>query len=161
MVPEKYYMKKNIRLKPFNQNGFTLIEMMMVIVIIAIVAALAVPKLGDTMARRDIDNAARQLAADLRWMQQLTVNSGGGAIPQMIFVPVEPYQYYVIVSSYSVKTVKLPTSVLVANPSVSFNINGLPVSPNILGTTITLYSTKVAGLSKQVIIDSMGRIRIN
>lgn len=153
--------RKNIRVKLFGQNGFTFIEIMVVIAIIAIVVALAVLKLGDTMARRDIDNAARQLAADLRWMQQLTVNSGDGAIPQMIFDPAETYQYYVTVSSYSVKSVKLPASVSVANPIVSFNINGLPVLPTSMGTTITLNSTKITGLSKQVIIDSVGRIRIN
>lgn len=162
MVSKEFCLKRYLRLKAFSQNdGFMLIEMLLVITIIVIVAGLAIPKLGNTLARRDIDNSARQLAADLRWMQQLSVNSGDGDIPRMVFASAEPYQYSVTMSSNSVKLVKLPNSVSVVNPIVSFNINGLPVWPNGMGTTITLNSTKITGLSKQVIIDSMGRIRIN
>lgn len=160
MVSPKFDLKKNIYLKPFGQSGFTCIEMLMVIAIVALVAALATPKLGDSVARRELDSAARQLAADLRWMQQLTVNSGSEAIPRMVFASAEPYQYSVMVSSHSVKFVRLPVSVSVVNAVVSFNVNGLPLLPHGMGTTIRLNSRQITGLSKQVIIDSVGRIRI-
>ena len=153
-------MKKKICLKPFGQSGFTFIEMLVVLAILALVVALAVPKLGDSTARREIDSTARQLAADLRWMQQLTVNSGSEAIPRLVFASAEPYQYSVMVASHSVKSVRLPASVAVVNAVVSFNINGLPVLPHGMGTTIKLNSRKITGLSRHVIIDSAGRIRI-
>jgi hypothetical protein len=64
------------------------------------------------------------------------------------------------VSGHSVKSVRLPASVFVVNAVVSFNVNGLPVLPHGMGTTISVNSRKITGLSKQVIIDSVGRIRI-
>ncbi|CVK17805.1 pilus assembly FimT family protein [Sporomusa sphaeroides] len=160
MVFSIFAIKKKICLKPSGQSGFTFIEMLMVLAILALVTALAVPKLGDSTARREMDSASRQLAADLRWMQQLTINSGGEAIPRMVFASAEPYQYSVMVSGHSVKSVRLPASVFVVNAVVSFNVNGLPVLPHGMGTTIKLNSRKITGLSKQVIIDSVGRIRI-
>lgn len=160
MVSAKFYLRNKRYIRPLGQDGFTLLEMLIVIAIIAIVAACTAPKLGDTLARREIDGAARQLAADLRWMQQLTVNSRSEATPRMVFSSYEPYQYSVMVSSYSMKLVRLPSSVSVVNAVVSFNINGLPAAPHSMGTSIKLNSKKITGLNKQVIIDSVGRIRI-
>jgi type IV fimbrial biogenesis protein FimT len=49
--------------KPRRQRGFTLIEVMMSVVLLAIGAALAIPSYRDMVEKRQLTNAAEQLAA--------------------------------------------------------------------------------------------------
>lgn len=51
------------------RSGFTLVELVMVLAIAAVVAAMAAPRWGRSMARWQVDAAARRLAADLAWAQ--------------------------------------------------------------------------------------------
>lgn len=51
------------------QSGFTLVELVMVLAVVAVVAAMAAPRWARSMARWQVDAAARRLAADLLWAQ--------------------------------------------------------------------------------------------
>lgn len=51
------------------RSGFTLVELVMVLAIAAVVAAMAAPRWGRSMARWQVDAAARRLVADLTWAQ--------------------------------------------------------------------------------------------
>jgi prepilin-type N-terminal cleavage/methylation domain-containing protein len=75
------------------QRGFMLIELVLVIAIIAIAAALVFPQIGDWIAAYDLNIAARQLAADLRLLQQLSINSDG-VFPILHLRVTSPYGYY-------------------------------------------------------------------
>lgn len=52
--------------KPDRSAGFTLLELLIVLSILAAAAALAMPRLGGTEKRASLQNSALRLAADLR-----------------------------------------------------------------------------------------------
>ncbi|MGZ8934442.1 MAG: GspH/FimT family pseudopilin [Methylobacter sp.] len=54
-------------MKKLRNSGFTLLELMLVIAIIAILAALAVPSFSTTLAKQRTTGAAEAVLADLRW----------------------------------------------------------------------------------------------
>jgi len=142
------------------QRGFSLMELLVVIAIIGIVAALALPRLTDS-AGTDLDNAARELAADLRLTQQMTVNSAGAVTPYLSFSNGAPHGYYITgVNGQLIKPrTNFPATVLTSgNPQpITFSLDGKPTSPS--DETIVLVNTK--GASRSVIIAAMtGRIRI-
>ena len=55
--------------------GFSLIEVLMVLGIIGVIAAMAMPRWTRSVARYEADAAARRLAADLGWAQSLARNT--------------------------------------------------------------------------------------
>lgn len=58
-------------------RGFTLIEVMVIVTIIGILAAVAAPSLSESMARRRVEGVANELQADLQYAktQAVSVNS--------------------------------------------------------------------------------------
>lgn len=62
-----------------NQHGFTLIELLFVIAIIGILATIAIPKIAGPSANQELDMLTSELAADIRYMQQLSTNAGNTA----------------------------------------------------------------------------------
>ncbi|MEW5803540.1 MAG: GspH/FimT family pseudopilin [bacterium] len=56
------------------EKGFTLIELMIVIVIIGSMMALAVPKIGKSLQKMRLRSASRKLAAVLRYTRQTAIS---------------------------------------------------------------------------------------
>ena len=138
------------------QRGFTIIEIMIVIAILGILATSIYPLIGNTGAR-DVDNAARELATDLQWLQQISKNSGGGILPNITFATTAPSGYTIQRGTTIIKpSVSLPNSVTLTVTSTTFSFDAAgKCSAN---TTITLQGGSV---SRFVIIESNGRIRIS
>jgi prepilin-type N-terminal cleavage/methylation domain-containing protein len=59
-------------LEPLNPSGFTLIELILVMVIIGILAATVLPRIdfGSTSSRASVDGAAYMMASDIRYTQE-------------------------------------------------------------------------------------------
>jgi general secretion pathway protein H len=59
-----------------SERGFTLIEMLVVIAIMGLVAAFALPQFSSAQAKADMTNTARRLAAGLRSTRSLAMAQG-------------------------------------------------------------------------------------
>jgi prepilin-type N-terminal cleavage/methylation domain-containing protein len=71
-------------------NGFTLIEMLAVVAIIALVIGMVVPNLG-LRSKRVMEDEAKQLAASLEFARQRSVMTG---IPHRVVIDVEGGGYW-------------------------------------------------------------------
>lgn len=140
------------------QRGFTIIELLVVIAIIGIFAALAIPRLGNSVAIQELNGAAQQLVADLRNLQQRSINDAEAAGQYKITFDFNGGFYIVGSGINAIKTVTLPASVrLITPPSqVTYTINGTPSGG---GKTITLRSSKLNRDMYVYIAGATGRVR--
>lgn len=60
-----------------SRKGITLIELMIIVVIIGIVAAMAVPRFGRTISRLKFRNAARHMVSKLRLARSTAITNKG------------------------------------------------------------------------------------
>lgn len=56
-----------------NQKGFTLIELMCLIAVLAILTFIAIPDIIGTIDKWILDSTARQIVEDIRWTQNLAI----------------------------------------------------------------------------------------
>ena len=66
------------------RGGYTMIEMMFVMALVSILAALAVPRLEAMLARQRTRGALNLFAADLHHTRTLAVRSGRGAVLRLL-----------------------------------------------------------------------------
>lgn len=120
-------------------NGFTLIELLLVIVILGVVAALAVPNFGKTLARLELQTTADDLAYLIRYAQSRAVTQA--RLHRLIFN--EQFSQYWLeeaeteaaakeeasfarIPSRLGKSSSVPSGILIAakDPAVYFDIDG-------------------------------------
>ena len=144
------------------RGGFSLLELLIVTAMIAMICGLGIMQLGETLAGNELSAAALELAADLRWMQQASVNSpasAGGPFYLLVFDNGTGSGYQITASTKSVKRSVFPASVRLANnpAKVSFNPSGSPSNAQ----SIALQSLSLKKNRYVIIAAVTGRVRIS
>ena len=144
------------------RGGFSLLELLLVMAMISMICGVGFLRLGDSLAEYELSAAALELAADLRWVQQVSVNSpssAGGPFYLLTFRHADLSGYSISASTVSVKQATFPASVRLANfpLKISFNSNGNPDNPQ----TIALKSLRLAKKRYVIIAAVTGRVRIS
>lgn len=142
------------------QRGVTLIELMICIGVFGIIASTAILTIGQSLAKQELDGASRQLAADIRWLQQLSINAGRDTVPSILrFNYNEPCGYYVIANNQVIKSYTFPTSVSLPDSysPIGFGLSGAPSGAQ----TVSLQSKKLKTWKHVILAPVTGRVRIS
>ena len=142
------------------QRGVTLLELVICMGVLSIIASMVIPTLGQSLAKQELESASLQLAADIRWLQQLSINAGNGTVSyRLLFNNGEPYGYYVTANTQVIKSLTFPVSVRLPGGSaqIGFGPSGAPSGAQ----TVSLQSTKLKTWKYVVLAPVTGRVRIS
>ena len=144
------------------RGGFSLLELLVVTAMISMICAMGLLRLGDSLAAAELSAAALELAADLRWMQQASVNSpvgAGGPFYSLAFNQASGAGYVVKAGLNVYKRGAFPDSVRLANlpQVVSFTGFGSPTRAQ----TIALKSLRTNRVRYVIIAAVTGRVRLS
>lgn len=140
------------------ENGFTLVELVVVTLIISILVGMAVPSMNHILARYRLSTAARQLAGDIRYVQQMAV--GGESTRVYILFDVGNRLYFIKKNNQVLEQVQLPQgisfmSVPFSGKQLAFSIDGAPT-----GAGEIILQNEYAGLYKVIVMPATGRVRL-
>lgn len=138
------------------QRGFALIELVIVIAVISILAGMAIPRLGNSLAEQELTSAAQQMVAELRYLQQITIN----ADDQVYRMTFNGDQYYIANGYHILKTIKLPASVVIYGTPAAMTFRRFDGGTN-TAQTIQLISTSLHKSLFIKIHPNKGRVRID
>ena len=143
--------------------GFTIIEMVIAMLIISIAVALTVPNFNKILGSYQLDISAREMASDIRDLQQTAVKTQASNYSVLWNRQTETYHLCTGTTSY--KTVNLPSSVDLVESPVIDNLPKLGFAPsgrpnNGFGGRVKLMD-KNTGKNKYVIVDTLGRVRVS
>ena len=146
----------------WGRGGFSLLELLVVTAMISMICAMGLLRLGDSLAAAELSAAALELAADLRWMQQASVNSpvgAGGPFYSLSFNQATGAGYVVKAGLNVYKRGAFPDSVRLANlpQVVSFTGFGSPTHAQ----TIALKSLRTNRVRYVIIAAVTGRVRLS
>lgn len=148
-----------------NNLGFTIIEMVVAMLIISIAVAFAVPNFNKILGAYQLDISAREMASDIRDLQQTALKTQNSAYAIMWNTTADSYS---LMNENTVnKTVQLPQNVDITEaPYISseaahkmhFATSGRPAGG--IGGTVRLMDRNT-GKYKFVIINTLGRVRVS
>jgi prepilin-type N-terminal cleavage/methylation domain-containing protein len=138
-----------------DQGGFTMIEMLMVLLVTGILMAIAVPSIQRHIARNDLRAAAREVASLLRSSRSAALNE---QVPRyVLFTPprtLREYRFDPVSGQWQAERNDQPLE-----PSVSFTSAGVTF-PSLTDTPATGVSVPAAGTpagAKAAYFDTRGR----
>ena len=142
------------------QQGVTLLELIVCIGIIGLLASTAMLVVGQSLQRQELESASLLLANDLRWLQQLSINSGIGTTSYILqFNKSEP-SYYIMANTKVIRKYVFPRSIRLYAPYtfISFSLSGAPL---IGAQTVSLQSNQLQTWKYVILAPVTGRVRIS
>jgi type IV fimbrial biogenesis protein FimT len=133
-------------------SGFTIIELMVVIAIVAILAAVAGPSWTESMARRSLEGVANELSADLQYAK-----SQAASINSNVSLTTSLHGYTVSSATTTFKTIVLDSTVSLTD-AVTATFEPLRALSNTTASITIAHSKTSTRL--RVNTDVMGRIQI-
>jgi len=123
-------------LEPLNPSGFTLIELILVMVIIGILAATVLPRIdfGTTSSRASADGAVYMIASDIRYAQEFAMANW---VSKEIRFTSGSNSYSFFPTSSLDPTGRLPSGVTIGT-TVTFTFNSLGEPTTSAGWTVTV-----------------------
>ena len=177
LLPRCFPCKRYSKFFSKDFGGFTLIELVMVLSIILTGALILTPRTVVLLDGMQIESGARQVAADLRYAQQLAISnqkyykfeitSGGRDYYISEQLTASPWWHQIfharLKKEVKFKTVTLPAPGFVngtsANMAIDFDTFGAPMPSS--GGTITLRHSNNITLTKTIFIASVtGKVEI-
>lgn len=143
-----------------SQQGFTLLELLIVIAMISIFFGMAVVKINDVVAINHLNSAADQLVIDLRTMQQLSLQKSSSNNPT-INLTLSATTYQINSPGTTSPTVIMPANVTITSTDKNpLTYNPYDITQN-KENMIILTSTTINKSKTIVICKETGRIRID
>lgn len=150
-------------LRTRNRKGFTLLELMIVIMLIGIIAAIALPGFQGWMVKNRLNGAARQVMTELMETRSKAVSRNNRF--RVFFI--NDHQYTILDDQNNNNVADTGESTLTRDIQtdyydVHFTATANPIfypRGTAFGTTVTL--TNVTGGEKRVTVSTAGRIKIN
>lgn len=134
-------------------NGFTLIEFLVVIAVLALLASMAAPSFTDQMARRRLQGAGTELATDLQFARAQAVSHRGTTT----LTTNTTGTGYAVVTAEGTKSVTLPSGVAVTpNTTVTYDyLRGMADADHVLSV-----SSSHTGGTMDVLVSGVGRVKV-
>jgi|GEM_PF-5058161 len=142
-----------------SQQGFTLIEMLIVIAIVGVFANLAFIQINNAIASNDLTCAANQMAINIRTMQHLSLQKGRSDTTNTVNMTITPSTYTINSFGTTLPTVTLPNNITTEGNAVL--IYDPYNSENNTNRMITLTNANNQQKRTIVISKETGRIRID
>jgi prepilin-type N-terminal cleavage/methylation domain-containing protein len=134
-------------------QGYTLIELLVVILVLGIIAGLAIPRLGEMVARQRLDNASRQISQDIGFARMTAVRNGQST---RVVIEANRYRLFRGAETAPFRTVNFNVDYpgVSATPrTLTFNSRGMLQPAQGVSVTLTR-----AGRTKQFQILPTGRV---
>ncbi|SNR59362.1 GspH/FimT family protein [Desulfurobacterium atlanticum] len=132
-------------------NAFTLTELIIVIAIVGIIAAIAVPKIGRWINSTKVRQVAEQLTADLQFAQGLAMEKGSSKVK----IYSDRYEIYAPetattpIKSITIDDTNISLLSNFTNNEIKFRRNKLPIT----GGTIVISGY---GVTYNIVINNIG-----
>jgi len=152
-------------IKRSDKRGFTLVELIIVVAIVAILGAISIPTFQGFLAQRRLNGTARELHGDLMAMRMQAVTEN-----RWIALNVDNNNHYTIFrdtnqngtldSGETLVVRDLHPAYYDVNFDTGASATGVTFRPNGTGSTATLRLTGSTG-AKTITVTSNGRVKIN
>lgn len=147
--------------RPYAQHGFTLIELMIVVVIVAVLAALAAPSFKGMPEKRRLVAATEAIYSDLQWARSSAIKSNSDAT--VTFVGTSSWEYHITGGATKDVEDTLTADEYRGISLASITFTGNAVTFNRIRGTATNGSVSLSspsGYQLNVVVSILGRVRI-